>query len=139
MQALIQKLEVELLPELERRCASLQHDERFARAVVVSDFGMKDCCIWRLDCHSHAGRADWTRLSLQAAMILAGPEVVLQGMIDWHFPRARGGMPRSGHEYSTRQIRGVPDVSVAGFVSELPALFKAFDEVVARGRPEVAA
>jgi len=145
MQALVHKLEAELLPKLKRQCASLQHDQRFARVAVVSDsgphppFSGPNSYIWRLDCHSPTDRADWTRLSLQVAMIFAGAEVTLQGMVLWYFARSPGELPPSGREYSTRQIIGVPDVSVTGFLSELPALFKAFDEVVARGRPEVAA
>jgi hypothetical protein len=139
MRALVHRLEAELLPELERRCALLQHDQRFARTVLVSDFDLKDCYVWRLDCHSRDNSADWTRLSLQAAMIFAGEEVALQGMVDWHFPRACGELSCRGHEYSTRAIHGLPDDSIPSFVSELPALLKAFDEVVARGRPEAAA
>jgi len=134
MRALVQRLEVDLLPELERRRAMLQQDQRFDRIVLMSDF--EDTrYVWRLDCYSHAGKADWSRLSLQVAMILAGSGVALQGTIDWHFPRAYGELPRPGYEYSTPTIHGSADDSIARFVGVLPILLRAFDEVVKRGSP----
>jgi hypothetical protein len=123
-----------LLPELGRRRTALEHDHRFVRTVLLSDFE-ETRYVWRLDCYSRTGKPDWSHLSLQVAMIFSGPEVALQGQIDWHFPRAYGALPRPGHEYSTPTIHGSLDDSIAKFIRALPPLFGAFDEAVKRGSP----
>jgi len=69
-------------------------------------------------------------------LILPNESIMLQGSIAWFLRQASCELPVTTDEFSSRQVIGVPDVSVGAFVSELPALFKAFEEAVARGRPK---
>lgn len=128
-------LENVLLPEIERRCASLRQDRRFGNIDFNSHHDGNTHHFWRLYCFAAASRADWTALSMVIHMIPLGPVVSLGAQIRWSFPRPRGQMPRSGHVYSAGHFQGPPDDTISDFIRALPALFRAFDRVVARGRP----
>jgi hypothetical protein len=134
MSADCHSLENVLLPEFERRRASLSHDARFKNVLFDPEHTTDGHHIWRLHCFSPDGRTDWKCLSFLISMFDFGDTVCLGGQVTWHFHRAYGKMPRPGLEYSSG-FRGVPDEMIPCFIGAVPALFRAFDKVVSHCSP----
>ncbi len=123
-----------VLPEFERRCALLSQDVRFKSILFDPEHSGDGHHFWKLYCHSRDGLADWRCLALLVSMFDFGATVILGGQIHWHFPQARGQIPRWGLEYSSG-FRGEPSEMIPRFIGEVPGLFRAFDRVVARCSP----
>jgi hypothetical protein len=89
-----------------------------------------------MDCHSVTDRDGWARLVLEVKIFFTPKGVILHACIVWYPPQDPTDLQYYVDEYSSRQIIGEPDISIAAFVSELPSLFKAFEGAIARGKPK---
>src|ERR1700733_7113399 len=93
-------------------------------------FSQKDKTIFSQD-----KKTGWHSLWLRVSMILTNEKALGGGQIEWVFPRAHGQLPRPGREYAAGIKSCPPEAFVNDLIEKVPALFRAFDAVVARGGP----
>ena len=135
-QTVIPKLEACMLAALESRRDNLASDTRFSRVEMVSESPEACQHVWRLDCYSRQEtQPGWLRLSLQINLSILEGRALVQGFVQWHFPRVFRNPQRMLVESQTHPFRLTQEGILDDFMRELPDLFEAFDVAAERGSP----
>lgn len=125
-----------MMQALEGRCDNLRQDARFSRVEIVSESPEACQHVWRLDCYSRPEtHPSWLRLSLQIHVNILEGLALVQGFVQWHFPRVFRNPRRLLVESQTHPFRLTHEGILDDFIRELPALFEAFDGASGRGEP----
>ena len=81
MSADYHSFEIVLLPEFDRRRASLWQDARFKNIHFETEHPRDGHHFWKLHCHSWDGQTDWKCLAFLVSMFDFGDKVCLGGQV----------------------------------------------------------